>query len=284
MTPVLEVANLTVSCCGPAARRLVRNVSFRIGQGYALALIGESGAGKSLASLAVMDLLPGGLSRTGGSILIGGMDVDELSREEMRALRGNKLAMIMQNPMSAFDPTFTILSHFAETLKSHQRDLKRQQIVARTRASLATAGFDHPDAVMALYPFQMSGGMLQRVMIALALVNGPDLLIADEATTDLDAVSQRQIVDLLKKHRMESGLSLMLVTHDLGVAASLADDIVVMHQGAIVEEGPARQVFTRPGAQYTRRLMAAHRKLYTNRFESLIETGNGDGHALAQTD
>lgn len=281
MTHMLEVSNLTIDYAGLSLRPLVNNADFRLEHGSTLALVGESGAGKSLTALAVMGLLPDGLVRSEGSILIGGTNPDDLSREEMRSLRGGKIAMIMQHPMSAFDPTFTVHSHFAETLKSHVAGAGRDQIINRARASLVAAGFDHPDTVLTLYPFQMSGGMLQRVMIAIALVNEPALLIADEATTDLDAVSQKQIVDLLKTQRIEARLSLLLITHDLSVAASLADNIAVMHQGVVVEQGRAKQIFANPQAPYTRQLITAHRNLYDGRFESLVRGGDGESRATA---
>ena len=263
MTAMLAIDALTLDYLGRPVKRLVKGISLTLDHGRALALVGESGAGKSLTSLTVMDLLPAGIVRTAGRIVINGRDLDGLTPGEKRQLRGGTVAMIMQNPMSAFDPVFTIRSHFAETLAAHEDTITgRGSVANRARSALAEAGFSEPDAILDAYPFQMSGGMLQRVMIALALVTGPDLLIADEATTDLDAPSQKRIVDLLRRERLKRKLSLLLITHDLSVAASLADEIAIMHQGVIVESVPARDVFDAPRDAYTRKLINAHNRLY----------------------
>jgi len=284
MTSILAIEALTIDYLGQPpkrpAKRLVDGISLTLEQGRSLALVGESGAGKSLTSLAVMDLLPLGIVRASGRIVIGGRTLDGLSIEAKRQLRGGMVTMIMQNPMSAFDPVFTIRSHFAETLAAHDDGKSgRGSVAERARIALAEAGFPEPEAVLEAYPFQMSGGMLQRVMIALALVTGPELLIADEATTDLDAVSQKRVIDLLRREREKRNLSLLLITHDLSVAASLADDIAVMHQGKIVESGPAHTIFTAPQKAYTQKLINAHNRLYRSAFTAFGYDNAGDAHA-----
>lgn len=283
MTAMLAIEALTLDYLGQQPKRppkrLVNGISLTLEQGRALALVGESGAGKSLTSLAVMDLLPPGIVRSGGRIVISGLALDDLSAEDKRRLRGGKVAMIMQNPMSAFDPVFTIRSHFAETLAAHD-DIApgRGSVTERACAALSEAGFPEPEAILETYPFQMSGGMLQRAMIALALVTGPELLIADEATTDLDAVSQKWIVDLLRREREKRNLSLLLITHDLSVAASLADEIAIMRQGGIVENGRARDVFAAPQEAYTQKLINAHNRLYRGMVALPVHGGEGEVH------
>lgn len=260
--PVLELHDLALDALGPSPRRLVDGLSLSIAPGKTLALVGESGAGKSLTALAVMHLLPPGVRQRSGRMCIAGRDVAACTPEDWRRLRNSVVSMIMQHPMSAFDPVWTIRAHFAETLRDHTPGLSGKAIEAKTLAALAEAGFSQPETVLDVYPFQMSGGMLQRVMIAIALLGNPLLLIADEATTDLDAVLQSRIVQLLRERKAARNLSMLLITHDLSVAAALADDVAVMHQGRVVESGPIAQVFAAPCAAYTRMLLAAHHALH----------------------
>jgi nickel transport system ATP-binding protein len=172
----------------------------------------------------------------------------------------------MQNPFSAFDPVNTIFSHFEETLVSHgEREAQDRALVA-----LAEVGFPEPQAILGLYPFQMSGGMLQRVMLAIALTSRPPVIIADEATTDLDLVSQKKILGLLKNYCDESGCALLLITHDFSVAASLAQRIILMKDGKVVEQGDTESFFENPQTEYARTLLTSHRALYSERFNRLI--------------
>lgn len=290
MSKLLEVRNLTLDYLGQKPRRVLEDLSFSLEAGGSLALVGESGAGKSMTSLAIMGLLPQGIVQSGGSILFAGRALSSLDEQEYRALRGGKMAIIMQNPMSAFDPLCSIFSHFRESLLAHKPALSKSQILDKTKESLSLSGFTSPDQILDLYPFQMSGGMLQRVMIALALAlsepGQPSLLIADEATSDLDLELQKDIVELLRQRQAASGLALLLITHDFSVAASLAKDMLVLRQGRMVEQGPLASIFAAPTQAYTKELLAAHEQLYDQRFAALVQPAAsqsplGEDHASA---
>jgi nickel transport system ATP-binding protein len=213
-----------------------------------------------------MGLLPRGLCRSSGEISLSGRRLDGLSGEEMRRLRGSGAAMVLQNPMSCFDPVLTMTDHFTETVAAHDPALARDRDkrLGRVRKALAEVGFPEPDAVLPLYPFQMSGGMLQRVMMALALLFDAPLLIADEATTDLDVRAQARILDLIDRIRRTHGTGVLCITHDLGVVARLADEVAVMHRGEIVEKAPVEAFFSAPGHPYARALVAAHLCLHAH--------------------
>lgn len=246
---------------------LVRGVRLDVRRGRVLGLVGESGSGKSLTCLAAMGLLPRGLTMVRGEVLLEGRPIQDLPAEERRRLRGGRLAMIMQNPMSCFNPVVTIRTHMLETLQAHgavQSGEGRhgRETDARLAAALAEAALPDPMSLLPLYPFQLSGGMLQRVMIAMALLLDAPCLLADEPTTDLDATAQAQILDVLDSLRQRRGLAVLLVTHDLSVVARLADDVAVMRHGHLVEHAPAAQLYRTPQHPYTRRLMAAHLALY----------------------
>jgi nickel transport system ATP-binding protein len=254
----LSVRRLCIAC---GAKLLVQGVDFDARKGQVTGLVGESGSGKSLTCQAVMGLLPHGLA-SAGTIALGGEHMPlKGPSSRIRKARSGRAAMILQNPMSCFDPVFTIKSHFRETLAAHGVP-RRENTADRWQAELAEVGFPAPEAILPLYPFQMSGGMLQRVMIALALAVDVDFLIADEATTDLDAVSQSRILDLVEGLVRQRGIGVLLVTHDLSVIARLATDMLVMHDGVIVERGPVRDLFRAPAHEYTANLLAAHCRLY----------------------
>jgi nickel transport system ATP-binding protein len=248
--PFLEVRNLHVRS---ADRELVSGVGFQASLGRVLGLVGASGSGKSLTCLSVMDLLPRGLSMQ-GSVRVEGKTLE--SKAQRRAVRSSKVGMILQNPMSCFDPVFTIRSHFKETLAAHGR--LSPDFGDRMLDALQEVGFADPQSVPDLYPFQMSGGMLQRVMVALALILEAPFLIADEPTTDLDTVAQARVLDLLAGLKERRGLGMLLVTHDLGVIAKLADDVAVMHEGRIIERGSVHDIFGNPQQEYTQSLIATH--------------------------
>ncbi len=249
-TPFLEVRDLQIHS---ASRELVSGVGFQAVQGRVLGLVGASGSGKSLTCLSVLDLLPKGL-RMQGQICVQGVALeDQASR---RAIRSSKVGMILQNPMSCFDPVFTIRTHFRETLAAH--GMLSADFGQRMLDALREVGFAEPQSVPGLYPFQMSGGMLQRVMVALALILEAPFLIADEPTTDLDTVAQARVLDLLAGLKERHGLGMLLVTHDLGVIARLADDVAVMHGGMIIERGTVHEIFGNPQHEYTQRLIATH--------------------------
>lgn len=268
----ITVRNLTVDLFGHRPRRLVDNLSFTVSGGEVLALVGESGAGKSMTSLAIMDLLPQGIRRTGGSVVVNDRRLSPENARDWRLVRNRQVSMILQNPMSAFDPVFRVEDHFHETLASHGMTSGRSESARKAAAALRETGFDDPESILAIYPFQMSGGMLQRVMIALALITEPDYLIADEATTDLDVASQAKVLRLLDERRRERHLGMLIITHDLGVAAYLADTVAVMRNGALVEQGPAGDFFRNPQTPYARELLNAHHNLYTERLDCVLRT------------
>nr|WP_244497128.1 ATP-binding cassette domain-containing protein [Aureimonas sp. D3] len=237
---------------GPQA--LVSGVSLHLERGEVLALVGPSGSGKSLTCAAALDVLPPGTVRESGSVLVDGK-----ARPPME-LRGRLVATILQNPRSAFNPVRTMRDHALETLRA--LDLGRTDRDARIEASLLAAGLNDPSRVLTLHPFEMSGGMLQRMMIALALMSEAPFLFADEPTSDLDLLVQRDILDLLERLKGERGLGLLLVTHDMGVVARLADRVAVMDRGRIVETGAVEEVFHRPHHAVTAGLVDAHLSLY----------------------
>lgn len=273
---LLSVENLSVALSRSPETRLVRSASLSVRRGRVTGLVGESGCGKSLTCLSVLGLLPEGVAVAGGSIDLLGTRVDRASEEELRDIRGRTAAFVLQNPASCFDPLFTIRRHFAETLSSHGvGDRKRQRDLAAAR--LVEVGFPSPAGILDAYPFQLSGGMLQRVMIAIALLFDPPLLVADEPTTDLDSVSQSHVLDLLQTVRKRHGMSILLVTHDLSVIDRMADDVFVMRCGEIVDSGTKEELFERSRQPYTRLLVEAHRKLCA----SCDGTKEGETHAGA---
>ncbi|MCF3934084.1 ATP-binding cassette domain-containing protein [Acuticoccus sp. M5D2P5] len=234
--------------------RLVDGVSLSLAAGEVLALVGASGSGKSLTCAASLDVLPPGTRRTTGTVAIDDRETG------FAALRGRLVASIMQNPRSAFNPVRTMRDHAIETF--HALGIGRSEWRPLMEASMKEAGLDDPAGLLGLHPFEMSGGMLQRMMIALALASRAPFLFADEPTTDLDLIVQRDILDLLDRLREQRRLGILIVTHDMGVVARLADRVAVMESGRICETGPVRQIFERPAAPTTRRLVEAHLSLY----------------------
>ncbi len=233
---------------------LVDAVDLTLQAGEVLALVGASGSGKSLTCAAALDVLPPGTWREGGTVALEG--VARTGAE----LRGRHVATILQNPRSAFNPVRTMRAHAEETLRALGVDRARWDgLVA---SALSDAGLADAERILPLHPFEMSGGMLQRMMIALALLTGAPFLFADEPTTDLDLVVQREILDLLDRLKASRGLGILLVTHDMGVVARLADRVAVMEAGRIVETGPVMDLFHRPSHPATRRLVHAHLSLY----------------------
>ena len=254
--PVLELRDLSVRFRGMGTD-LIDGVSLSIQPGKTLCLVGESGCGKSVTSLAVMGLLPRGAARiTHGQALYRGRDLGAMAREELESLRGNRIAMIFQEPMTSLNPVFTIGDQVAEAVRRHKGCSPAE---ARARALEMFRKVRIPAAEKRLddYPHQLSGGMRQRVMIAMALANDPDLLIADEPTTALDVTIQAQILGLIRELQAETGTALLLITHDLGVVAETADDVAVMYAGRVVEQGPVDRVFNDPQHPYTLGLMGS---------------------------
>ncbi|WP_145002637.1 dipeptide ABC transporter ATP-binding protein [Pseudomonas oryzihabitans] len=266
---LLEVRGLTVHYQGEAA---VQPLDFTLAAGETLALVGESGCGKSTTALALMGLLPD-TARVAGSILFEGTDLLALRPRQLRRLQGDRLAMVFQEPLSSLNPVLTLGEQLVETLRQHT-DLSRRQALTRAEELLAQVRLPRPATHLREYPQQLSGGQRQRVLIAMAIACQPRLLIADEPTTALDVTVQAQILELLDSLRRALDMGLLLITHDLGVVAQQADRVIVMHDGAVLETGRTAQVFAQPRHPYTRGLVAAslgrdHQRHY--RQERLVE-------------
>jgi peptide/nickel transport system ATP-binding protein len=254
---LLHVRGLTVGF--PAAHgpnEVVKSLDFDLERGGALGIVGESGSGKSMTSLAIMGLLPKGAKRT-GSITFDGTELTALPERAMRSYRGDRIAMIFQDPLSSLNPYYTVGTQIMEAYRSHRTGVTRRQ--ARNVAIAAMERVHISDAAKRVdhYPHQFSGGMRQRVMIAMTLSMEPELIIADEPTTALDVTVQAQILDLLAEIRADTGAGLILITHDLAVVSEVTDHIVVMRDGDLVEQGPAERIFTDPQEPYTRMLLDA---------------------------
>jgi peptide/nickel transport system ATP-binding protein len=252
--PLLEVEDLRVTLAtarGPL--HAVRGVDLAVARGRTLCLVGESGCGKSMTALALMGLLPRTALRTCGRMRFDGSDFG--TQRAVASLRGRRIAMIFQEPMTSLNPSFTIGDQLTEGAR-RQLGFSRQQARERAVRLLGRVGIANGGERLRQYPHQLSGGLRQRVMIAMALMPGPDLVIADEPTTALDVTIQAQILRLLKQLQADDGIALLLVTHDLGVVAQMADDVAVMYAGAIVERGPVAAVLGRPSHPYTRGLLA----------------------------
>jgi microcin C transport system ATP-binding protein len=259
--PLLDVRDLSVVFHQPSGDTVaVDHISFSIRRGQCVALVGESGSGKSVSALSVLKLLPyPTASHPSGSILFNGRDLLNMSEREMRGIRGNDISIIFQEPMTSLNPLHTIESQIGEILQLHH-GVGGQMARARTLELLTQVGIPDPETRLRSYPHQLSGGQRQRVMIAMALANEPDLLIADEPTTALDVTVQAQILALLADIRKRLGMSLLFITHDLGIVRRIADVVCVMNNGKIVEQGPVEEVFTAPKHPYTRALLAAEPK------------------------
>jgi oligopeptide/dipeptide ABC transporter ATP-binding protein len=255
--PLLEIRDLCVRfATGAGVVQAVSGLCLRVDRGATLALVGESGAGKTTAALAIMRLLPPPAPAVEGQILLDGRDLLALSEGELRAVRGKRVAMVFQDAATALNPVLSVGLQLAEPLRRHEGLGRRE---ARRRAADLLRRVGLPDAEHRLgdYPHRLSGGQRQRVMIALALACGPEVLLADEPTSALDVTLQVQILDLIREVQQELGCAVLLITHDLGVAARAADRMAVMYAGRVVEEGPVEEVFARPGHPYTWGLLAA---------------------------
>jgi len=255
-TAVLTVNDLTVGFSTEnGMARVVEGVTFRVNQGRTLGLVGESGCGKSVTAMSIMRLLPSPPSRVeSGEILFDGEDLLKLPEARMRGIRGNRIGMIFQEPMTSLNPTFTIGFQLGEVLRLH-RDMGRGEAQAESVDLLDMVGVGSSSARLKQYPHQLSGGLRQRVMIAMALACRPGLLIADEPTTALDVTIQAQILELLARLQEELGMSILMITHDLGVVAEFCEHVAVMYAGRIVEEAPVEELFDRPIHPYTRGLL-----------------------------
>ena len=272
MTALLEVEDLTIAMRG-AAEPLVDGVSFRVEAGRTLCIVGESGCGKSLTALALMGLLPDPpLRRVAGRARLRGDDLFAMDASALRARRGGEMAMIFQEPMTSLNPALTVGDQIAEAVQVH-RGASRAAARDRAEEMLRRVRIPAPEKRMDEHPHALSGGMRQRAMIAMALANDPALLIADEPTTALDVTVQAQVLDLMRDLRTETGAATILITHDLGVVAQMADEVAVMYAGRIVEAGPVAAVFEDPQHPYTLGLMRS--------MPSLSDAGSGPRRRLA---
>jgi oligopeptide/dipeptide ABC transporter ATP-binding protein len=289
MPDLLTLRKLVVELPTPAGWvRPVNDVSLRIAEGEAVGLVGESGSGKTMMALAMMGLLPLGARVQGEARLKEGRNVEEgkgvkgqgkaaieltaLAESEWRAVRGRDVAMVFQEPMTALNPVMRVGAQIEEAVRAHEPKLTREDVRQRTLDSLRLAAVPEPETRAEQFPHQLSGGLRQRAMIAMALAGGPRLLIADEPTTALDVTVQKQILDLLDRLRRELSLGLLFITHDLGVVAQVADRIAVMYAGRIVEEGPVGDVLRAPRHPYTQGLLAASPTLERGKLEPIPGT------------
>jgi len=259
--PLLDVSNLSIAF-GP--HPAVKNISFQILPGQVLGLVGESGSGKSATSLALLRLLPDTAQVT-GNITFAGEDLLTLPVEAMRRHRGRNIAMIFQEPMTALNPVMPIGIQIAEAIQTHHPELSRKLIKTKALEAMHEVDLPHPERRYNDYPHQFSGGQRQRILIAMAIVNRPRLLIADEPTTALDVTVQSQIIALLNDLRRTHNLSILFISHDLAVVSQIANTVAVMQHGHIVEQAPTHQLFHSPQHPYTRKLLASAPTMYTNR-------------------
>ena len=271
--PLVEISDLKVSFSQYGGQiDAVRGVSFSVNQGESLGIVGESGSGKSVSCSALLRLLPATANITATTIKLDGVDVLKANKEDLARLRGRSAAMIFQDPMTAFDPVFTIGHQIAETIQAHRKTSKREAL-AEAEQLLLRVEIKNAKDVLSYYPHQLSGGMLQRAMIAMALSCRPKVLIADEPTTALDVTIQAQILQLIKKVQAEFGMALIMITHDLGVIAETTDRVLVMYNGEVMEEGPVQQIFDAPRHDYTKALLAS--------LNTTFDPSRGDAGATA---
>lgn len=254
-SPLLDVHDLHIDIhAAGRVKHVVRSVSFSVQAGQTLCIVGESGCGKSLTALSLMDLLPAVAQRRVGRLALEGTDLATLDANSLRALRGARIAMIFQDPMTSLNPVFTVGTQLADVLLRHQR-CSRSQALERAAYLLRRVGVTDPQRRLGQYPFELSGGLRQRVMIAMALMCGPKLLIADEPTTALDVTVQAELLDLLRGIQAEMGLGMVFISHDMGLVSRIADRVIVMYAGNIVESGSVREVIDRPQHPYTSMLL-----------------------------
>ena len=253
--PLLKVRDLQTSFFTPAGEvKAVNGVSFNLERGKVLGIVGEYGSGKSVTAYSIMQILASTGKIVGGSIKLDGQELVGAGEKVMKTVRGNKISIIFQDPMTSLNPTYTIGHQLMEAILLHT-DRNRKQAWDRAVEMLRLVNVNEPEKRMKQYPFEFSGGMRQRVMIAMALACEPDILIADEPTTALDVTIQAQILELMKSLQEELGMAIIMITHDLGVVAQLCDEVIVMYAGSICEQGTAEEIFYNPRHEYTKGLM-----------------------------
>jgi len=253
---LVRIRDLRLEASTPrGTAHILRGVNLDIGRGRILGVVGESGSGKSSLASCLMRLLPSNVTRLDGAITFDGTDLLALGDAEMARWRGKRIAMIFQDPMTALNPLFTVATHLVDVLRRRHDGIARADALQRAREALTAVGIADADLRLAAYPHQLSGGMRQRVMIAMALLVEPDLLLADEPTTALDATVEAQIVDLLDQLRRKFSGAIVFISHHLGLVAQLCDDVCVMYGGTVVESGPAADVLANPRHPYTRALL-----------------------------
>lgn len=257
---LLEISNLhTYFETRRGVVKAVNGVSFNLEEGKTLGIVGESGSGKSQTAMSILQLFQKNQRIVDGSITFDGKVLSEMNKKELFGIRGNEISMIFQEPMTSLNPVFTVQNQLVEALQLHQ-DMDKKAAKKRASDLLEAVKIPDPRRVLKQYPHQLSGGMSQRVMIAMALACNPKLLIADEPTTALDVIIQAEILKLMNELKDKFNTSILFITHDLGVISKMADDVIVMHGGKIVESGPIRSIFKNATHPYTRRLMAAFLK------------------------
>jgi len=253
--PLLEVKDLRTSFFTPTGEvKAVNGISFNLDRRKVLGIVGESGSGKSVTAYSIMQILASTGKIVGGSIKLDGQELVDAGEKVMKTVRGNRISIIFQDPMTSLNPTYTIGHQLMEAIMLHT-DRNKQQAYDRAVEMLRLVNINEPEKRMKQYPFEHSGGMRQRIMIAMALACEPDILIADEPTTALDVTIQAQILELMKSLQEELGMAIILITHDLGVVAQMCDEVIVMYAGSICEQGTAEEIFYRPRHEYTKGLM-----------------------------
>lgn len=265
---MLVAQGLTVTLGAEDPVLILDGISFELERGRTLGVVGESGCGKSMTALALMGLVPEP-QHTGGSLRLDGRDMLGLPEEQRRQLRGKRLAMIFQEPMTALNPMMRIGAQIGEALLAHHPRTARAEVTARVIAAMHEVGLASPETRLRDYPHQFSGGQRQRILIAMALINRPRLLIADEPTTALDVTVQAQVLLLLRQLRAKHGLTMLFISHDLAVVSQIADRVAVMQHGHLVETAPVADLFRNPQHAYTRRLLASAPTMHTDRSQPL---------------
>lgn len=253
---LLEIKNLkTYFYSDAGVNKAVNDISFEVPKGKTVCIVGESGSGKSITSLSVMRLIDPPGKIVGGEVIFEGTDLLKLSDREIRKVRGRDISMIFQEPMTSLNPSYTVGYQIDEALRLHQKQLNKKQRFEKVVESLELVGIHNPREKYTEYPFKLSGGQRQRVMIAIAMACEPKMLIADEPTTALDVTIQAQVLDLMNDLQKNKGTSILFITHDLGVVYQIADEVVVMYKGQIVEKASAKELFADPRHPYTRALL-----------------------------